>query len=81
MENGRGRPFFVFIRRMMPTSGIVPIPCSAAREGVVELPADSKRLSKLLGARARQGRASRPLCGRGVDANRTVPTVSSRRSV
>jgi len=28
--------------------------CSAAREGVVELPADSKRLSKLLGARARQ---------------------------
>jgi len=39
---------------MMPTSGIVPIPCSAAREGVVELPADSKRLSKLSGARARQ---------------------------
>ena len=38
----------------MPTSGIVPIPCSAAREGVVELPADSKRLSKLSGARARQ---------------------------
>ena len=39
---------------MMPTSGIVPIPCSAAREGVVELPVDSKRLSKLSGARARQ---------------------------
>ena len=39
---------------MMPTSGIIPIPCSAAREGVVELPADSKRLSKLSGARARQ---------------------------
>ena len=38
----------------MPTSGIIPIPCSAAREGVVELPADSKRLSKLSGARARQ---------------------------
>ena len=38
----------------MPTSGIVPIPCSAAREGVVELPVDSKRLSKLSGARARQ---------------------------
>jgi hypothetical protein len=38
----------------MPTSGIVPIPCSAARarEGVVELPADSKCLSKLSGARA-----------------------------
>jgi len=39
---------------MMPTSGIVPVPCSAAREGVVELPADLKRLSKLSGARARQ---------------------------
>ena len=39
---------------MMPTSGIVPVPCSAAREGVVELPADSKRHSKLSGARARQ---------------------------
>ncbi len=39
---------------MMPTSGIVPIPCSAAREGVVEFPADSKRLSKLSGAQARQ---------------------------
>ena len=39
---------------MMPTSGIVPVPCSAAREGLVELPADLKRLSKLLGARARQ---------------------------
>jgi len=38
----------------MPTSGIVPVPCSAAREGLVELPADLKRLSKLLGARARQ---------------------------
>jgi len=41
---------------MMPTSSIVPVPCSAAREGVVKLPADSKRLSisKLPGARARQ---------------------------
>jgi hypothetical protein len=39
---------------MMPTSGVVPIPCFAAREGVVELPADLKCLSKLLGARARQ---------------------------
>ena len=38
----------------MPTSGIVPVPCSAARECVVELPVDSKRLSKLSGARARQ---------------------------
>jgi len=53
MKNERGRPF-VFIRWMMPTSGIVPIPCSAAREGVVELPADSKRLSKLSGAWACQ---------------------------
>ncbi len=33
-----------------PTSGIVPIPCPAAAEGVVQLPADSKRPSKLLGA-------------------------------
>jgi hypothetical protein len=36
------------------TSIIVPVPCSAAREGVVELPADSKRLSKLSGAQACQ---------------------------
>jgi len=35
---------------MMPTSGIVPVVCSAAREGVVELPADSKRLSSKLSA-------------------------------
>jgi hypothetical protein len=34
----------------MPTSGIVPIPCAAATEGVVQLTADSKRLSKLSGA-------------------------------
>jgi hypothetical protein len=39
---------------MMPTSGIVPVPCAAAAEAVVQLPADSKRISKLLGARARQ---------------------------
>jgi hypothetical protein len=38
----------------MPTSGFIPVPSSAARGGVVELPADSKRLSKLSGARARQ---------------------------
>ncbi len=38
----------------MPTSGIVPIPCAAAAEGVVQLPADLKRLSKLLGAWACQ---------------------------
>jgi hypothetical protein len=36
----------------MPTSGIVPIPCTAATEGVVQLPADSRRPSKLLGAMA-----------------------------
>ncbi len=35
-------------------SGIVPIPCAAAAEGVVQLPADSKRLSRLLGAWAHQ---------------------------
>ena len=39
---------------MMPTSGIVPIPCAAAEEGVVQLPADLKRPSKLLGAWARR---------------------------
>ena len=38
----------------MPTSGNVPVPCAAAAEAVVQLPADSKRISKLLGARARQ---------------------------
>ena len=39
---------------MMPTSGIVPIlfPCAAATERVVQLPADSKHPSKLLGAMA-----------------------------
>jgi hypothetical protein len=35
---------------MMPTSGIVPIPCADAAEGMVQLPADSKRPSKLSGA-------------------------------
>jgi hypothetical protein len=39
---------------MMPTSGIVPFPCAAATEGVVQLPADSKRPSKLSGAWARR---------------------------
>ena len=37
---------------MMPTSGIVPIPCADVAEGMVQLPADSKRPSKLLGASA-----------------------------
>jgi len=37
---------------MMFTSGIVPIPCAAATEHVVQLPADSKRPSKLLDAMA-----------------------------
>jgi len=36
----------------MPTSGIVPIQCAAATERVVQLPADSKRPSKLSGAMA-----------------------------
>jgi len=36
----------------MPTSGIVPIPCADVAEGMVQLPADLKHLSKLLGARA-----------------------------
>ncbi len=34
MENDQGRPFAI-IQRMMPTSGIVPISCSAAREVVI----------------------------------------------
>ncbi len=34
----------------MPTSGIIRIPCADAAEGVVQLPANSKRLSKLSGA-------------------------------
>mgnify|MGYP006187658891 CR=1 FL=1 len=37
---------------MMPTSGIVPIPCADAAEGMVQLPANSKRPSKLSGALA-----------------------------
>jgi len=41
-------------RRMMPTSGIVPIPCAAATERVVQLPADSKHPSKLSSAMARR---------------------------
>ena len=36
----------------MPTSGIVPIPCAAATERVVQLPADLKHPSKLLGTMA-----------------------------
>ena len=37
---------------MMPTSGIVSIPCAAAAERVVQLLADSKHPSKLLSAMA-----------------------------
>jgi hypothetical protein len=43
---------FLPIRWMMPTSGIVPIPCADAAEGMVQLPANSKCPSKLLGALA-----------------------------
>ena len=42
------------IHWMMPMSSIVPIPCAAATEGVVQLPADLKRPSKLSGAWARR---------------------------
>ena len=38
----------------MPTSGIIRIPCADAAEGVVQLPANSKRPSKLSGALARR---------------------------
>jgi len=54
------------IRWMMPTSGIVPIPCAAATEGVVQLPADSKHPSKLLGAwacRAARRKVLEHACG------------------
>jgi hypothetical protein len=40
------------IRWMMPTSGIVPIPCADAAEGMVQLPSNLKRRSKLSGALA-----------------------------
>ncbi len=51
MENERRMCFILHqIRWMMSMSGIVPIPCPAAAEGVVQLPADSKHPSKLLGA-------------------------------
>ena len=36
----------------MPTIGIVPIPCADVTEGMVQLPANPKRPSKLSGARA-----------------------------
>ena len=39
---------------MMPTSGIIPIPCADVAEGMVQLPANSKRPSKLSGALARR---------------------------
>jgi len=56
MENKRGAftLILLLIRRMMPTSGIVPIPCTAVAEHVVQLPADSKHPSKLSSAMARQ---------------------------
>ena len=38
----------------MPTSGIIPIPCTAATEHVVQLPADLKSPSNLVGAMARR---------------------------
>jgi hypothetical protein len=51
MDNERRVCFILHqICWMMPTSGIVPIPCAAAAESVVQLPVDSKRHSKLSGA-------------------------------
>ena len=38
----------------MPTSGNVPVPCAAAADPVVQLPAGSKPVGKLSGAYARQ---------------------------
>ena len=45
---------FCFVCWMMLTSGIIPIPCTAAADAVVQLPGNSKRPSKLSGAWARQ---------------------------
>ena len=62
---------------MMPTSGIVPIPCAAVTERAVQLPADSKHPSKLLGAMAHQAAQRKVLehvaLGHG---NRVVPRKS-----
>ena len=44
----------LLIHRMMPTSGIVPIPCADVAEGMVQLPVNSKHPSKLSGALARR---------------------------
>ena len=46
---------------MMPTSGIVPIPCTDAAEGMVQLHVNSKRPSKLSGALARRAARRRVL--------------------
>jgi hypothetical protein len=46
---------------MMPTSGIVPIPCTDAAEGMVQLPVSSKHRSKLSGALARRAARRRVL--------------------
>ncbi len=45
----------------MTTSGNVPVPCTAATDAVVQLPAGSKPLSKLLGAYACQAARRRVL--------------------
>ncbi len=67
---GKARPLSVIhgimsiffpIRWMMPTSGIVPIPCTYAAEGMVQLPVNSKRPSKLSGALARRAARRRVL--------------------
>ena len=57
MENEGGvfELILLLICRMMPTNGIVPIPCATATERVVQLPADtSTRPSKFSGALARR---------------------------
>ena len=51
-------PFCSTYRWMMPMSGIVPILCAVAADGEVQLPEDSKHLSKLIGARACQAARS-----------------------
>ena len=62
---------------MMPTSGIIPSPCAAATERVVQLPADSKCPSKLSDAMARRAARRKVLehvaLGHG---NRVVPHKS-----
>ena len=71
---------FFPIRWMMPTSGIVPIPCVDAAEGMVQLPVNSKRPSKLSGALARQAARRRVLEHVALGHGSRVVQVVQRKS-